>query len=355
MSLNIAIVGGGINGLCCANELANQGHKISLFERDTIMKATSSNSSKLLHGGLRYLENGEFRLVKESLHERDAWLRDVPELTSPLSIIYPIYKQNKRNRMQVGLGLSIYKLLARKSKLASFKWLNPSELSSLSGDLRQDELLGGYQFYDAQMDDYKLGKWVAEKALQNGVKVGEECEVTKMNTRGELIFKNGNSSTFDRIINAAGPWVSSLLKNSDCEIPYQLDYVRGSHLILDNKCMQAFMLEVPRENRIVFVLPWKNQTLLGTTEVRQDLSEKIACSNYEKKYLLDLYSYYFPSTQTKIVSEFSGIRPLLHTANSPGKNSREYAIHRQGKLISIFGGKWTTARALANKVATIVH
>ncbi|MEQ8612601.1 MAG: FAD-dependent oxidoreductase [Gammaproteobacteria bacterium] len=355
MPLDIAVIGGGINGLCCANQLAAQGNLVTLFERDNIMRATSSNSSKLLHGGLRYLENGEFRLVKEALQERDAWLRDVPELTRPLSIIYPIYKQNKRKRMQVGLGLSIYKLLARNSRLVNFKWLGPSELASLSEGLKQEDLQGGYQFYDVQMDDYELGKWVADKAIQQGVRIQQGCEVSKLNINGEITLKNGKTSSFDRVINAAGPWALSLLEHSGYDVPYKLDYVRGSHLVLNIQCSQALMLEVPNENRIVFVLPWKNQTLLGTTEIRQGLSEKIICSDQEKSYLLDIYAYYFPSVEANVVNEFSGIRPLLHTADNPGKNTREYAIHRQGKLISVFGGKWTTARALANKVVKVVH
>lgn len=126
--MNIAIVGGGINGLCCALRLIERGDQVTLYERNQLMQATSRSSSKLLHGGLRYLENGEFRLVREALKERDGWLKRVPELTQPLRLVMPIYKNSRRSRWAISAGLFLYDHLAGKSHLPRAKWLSESEI-----------------------------------------------------------------------------------------------------------------------------------------------------------------------------------------------------------------------------------
>lgn len=353
--MNIGIIGGGINGLCCAWQLARRGHQVQLYERDTLMSATSCASSKLLHGGLRYLENGEFRLVREALRERDAWIKRAPQLAKPLRLIMPVYKQSRRQGWMIGLGLFFYDHLAGKSVLPKAKRLSAQELIRRDPSLNPDGLQGGYEFSDGQMDDQALGLWVAEQARQSGVCIAENTEIKALTQDGQVTIASGNTRQHDRLVNVAGPWAQRLLQQSRLESPYQLDLVRGSHLILDLPCTQAYLLEVPNERRIFFVLPWHGKTLVGTTEVRQSLDDQIACSEEETAYLLNAWAHYFRNTKPRICASFAGLRPLLRSAQDPSRATREYAIHRTGNLVTVLGGKWTTALALAHKVNYVIH
>jgi len=350
--MKIAVIGGGINGLCSAWQLAEAGHQVTLLERDGLMQQTSIASSKLLHGGLRYLENFEFRLVQESLHERQWWLKNVPGLTRRLPILYPIYSHT-RSRWKIKIGMLLYDVLAGKKGIGRHRWLSTKQVKRCSPNLRQTDLKGAYLFFDGQMDDRKLGLWVAEQCKNLAVTIMENCEVTGLDQKGTVTTSKGPIS-FDRVVNAAGPWAVELLEKSNQELKQTLDLVRGSHLLLPHISKYGHMLEVPKEKRITFVLPFKHQTLLGTTEVRQKIDTPIECSDNERQYLLKLYNYYFEPNlnQQSILREFAGLRPLLAGSDSAGKASREYQIVRRGKLINVFGGKWTTARALGRAVLT---
>jgi len=348
--MDIGIIGGGINGLCCAWQLSKQGNKVSLYERDKIMNATSSASSKLLHGGLRYLENREFRLVREALRERDAWIRLVPDIARPIRLVMPIYRNALRQGWMISAGLFLYNYLAGSSLLRKARHLSSMDILQYDPQLRQTGLLEGYEFYDGQMDDFVLGQWVSEQAGMHGASIFEKTLVLSVDTDGGITIAGGKSTRHDLVINVAGPWAQQLLQHSSISTPYRLDLVRGSHLVIAEPCSQAYLLEVPGERRIFFVLPWKGKTLLGTTEVRQKLDDPILCSSGEQKYLLEAYRYYFPMSHPEVIESFAGLRPLLKSAKDPSKATREYAIHRNGKLITVFGGKWTTAMALAEKV-----
>lgn len=349
--MNIAVVGGGINGLCCAWQLAIAGHKVTLFESDTLMSKTSIASSKLLHGGLRYLEHFEFRLVKEALQERQWWLANVPMLTRRLPIIYPIYSYS-RPRWKLKLGLMLYDFLAGKKGIGRHRWLTRKQIKRCTPQLTQDNLIGGYLFSDGQMDDQALGLWVAQQCKKHQVKILEHTNVLSFDLNANLQTNHENFQ-FDHIVNAAGPWSAQLLEQSQIELQQSLDLVRGSHLILPPVSHFGHMLEVPGEDRVVFALPFKKQTLLGTTEVQQSLEEKVQVSIAERNYLIQVYNHYFEHSinESDIIQEFAGLRPLLQSENQLTKASREYKIIQSQKLTSIFGGKWTTARALAIAVA----
>jgi glycerol-3-phosphate dehydrogenase len=353
--VKVGIIGGGINGLCCAWELARQGHNVDLYERDSIMKATSRASSKLLHGGLRYLENGEFRLVREALRERDAWIQRVPELTNSLRLVIPIYKNSRRSQWLVAVGLFVYDHLAGRSVLAKSTRLTRGEMIARDPDLEQEGLSGGYEFSDGQMDDYKLGLWVADQAKEAGVEIHEEAEVVSVDEHGSVRKGDDTPLSYDRVINVAGPWAEQLLEKSGLSAPYRLDLIRGSHLLLAEPCTTAYLLEVPGERRIIFVLPWKGNTIVGTTEVRQGVDEPIACSDEERTYLINIYKHYFPEKHPQVVETFAGLRPLIHSKKDPARATREYAIHRAGKLVTVFGGKWTTSMALARKISKSIQ
>jgi len=231
--MNIGIIGGGINGLSCAWTIAQDGHNVTLYERDTIMQATSSVSSKLLHGGIRYLENGQFRLVREALHERDAWLKLVPGLVKPLPFIYPQYHQGQRPGWMLKIGFGLYGLLSGRSILPSSQWLNAQEVENKVPDLQRKGLQGGYLYYDAQMDDYQLGQWVATQFRTFGVQIHEQTSVQTIATDGTLTLDNGTTKKFDRLLNVTGPWAEHLLQASNIQPRHHLDLIRGSHIIID--------------------------------------------------------------------------------------------------------------------------
>lgn len=355
--MKVAVVGAGINGVCIAWELAQAGHTVSLYERDTPMAHTSSASSKLLHGGLRYLENGEFRLVRESLQERRAWFEDAPELARPLQLTIPIYKTSRRGKMTVGLGLTLYDFLAKGSGLPSHQWIDRATLLSANPKLKPEGLLGAFRFWDGQMDDLKLGLWVTSRAQEAGVSLYEQTAIETIDKTGIVHLENGESRSFDQIINVSGPWIAELLKKSGIESSYQIDLVRGSHLILNCPVASAYLLEIPNERRVFFVLPWQSKTLVGTTEIRQEIASHSIASAEEIRYLLDSYNAYFSEqiSQANIHETFAGVRPLIKSASDPSRATREYVLEKNQKLINVFGGKWTTARALARNVRKIME
>jgi glycerol-3-phosphate dehydrogenase len=220
-------------------------------------------------------------------------------------------------------------------------------------ELEPKELQGGFAFFDAQMDDKALGLWAAEQAAQADVQIKHQTEVTLVSTRGELRTDKGTEQ-YEMIINVAGPWAESLLRQSQIESDHRLDLVRGSHLLLSRPIRHAFLVEVPGEDRFCFILPYYGATLLGTTEVRQEMDEPIQCSAAEQDYLLRVYNRYIrpPAEASDIRTRFAGLRPLIRSQKNPSSESREYAIERNGRIITVFGGKWTTAHALGEKVAS---
>ncbi|MFC3032767.1 FAD-dependent oxidoreductase [Pseudoalteromonas fenneropenaei] len=347
----VAVIGGGINGLCSAWQLALAGAEVTVFERDELLSQTSSASSKLLHGGLRYLEHFEFRLVKEALAERQWWLEHAPNATRRLPILYPLYAHT-RPRWKLKLGFMLYDLLAGKKGIGRHRWLTPKQVRRCSPQLKQQGLLGAYLYHDGQMDDIALGQWVINQCQKLGVVLHTQHHVSYCDANGKLVV-NQQTLNFDHIVNAGGPWSEQLLTNSQQPHDVTLDLVRGSHLLLPSISKFGHFLEVPGESRLVFVLPYKGQTLLGTTEVAQSLQDPIACSEDERSYLLKLYNHYFSQTVTNsdILAEFAGVRPLIASDGSLSSHSREYKLLLQGKLLTVFGGKWTTARALGKAVS----
>jgi len=325
-----------------------------LFEKNTLMSQTSSASSKLLHGGLRYLENFEFRLVKEALRERQWWINKVPDLVQPLRIFIPIYKQSRRPVWLYKVGLYLYDLFAGKQNIGKHQNHSKTSMQGLCSGLKMNNLVQGFSYYDGQMDDYQLGHWAADQAKQyKNLTVLEETTVDRISVNGEVVY-NGNKEQFDKVINVAGPWAYQLLKENSIDSDYELDLVRGSHIIIDRKLDHGYFLEVPNERRIFFVLPYKGQTLIGTTEVRQKISEEIKPAQSEIFYLVDAYNHYFmdPIIEKDVVRSFAGVRPLIKSSNNANKTTREYAMQSKKNLISVFGGKWTVSRVLAKTVVS---
>lgn len=356
--MRIAVVGGGINGVCAAWQLALAGHIVQLFERDVLFGATSSSSSKLLHGGLRYLENFEFRLVREALNERNWWLAHVPQHTKLLQLCLPIYASSQRSSFMLRLGLNIYDCLAGFNNIGRHGVLSKEEISLFCPQLKTDGLHRIFTFYDGQMDELGLGSWVAEQARSAGAILLENQLVQSMKQDGSIVIAGKKISGFDFIVNITGPWAEQLNTENNIASRYSLDLVRGSHIIL-NRCNgeKGYFLEIPGERRIFFVLPYQGKTLVGTTEKRQQLNEEISCDPHEVEYLLSAYNHYFirQADESAVIDTFAGIRPLIKSASDPRKATRDYAIERVNRVITVFGGKWTTARALGLSVVKEVQ
>jgi glycerol-3-phosphate dehydrogenase len=333
--------------------LADGGHDVEVFERGSIMGETSSASTKLLHGGLRYLEQWRLGLVREALVEREWWLAAAPHLARRLEFILPVYEDSPRPKLKLRAGLALYDLFARGSP--RHRWLDRNRVVRKTPQLETRSLLGGFIFHDGQMNDRALGVWAAERASAAGARFHEHTPVDSVSDAAQ-VFVSGEVLKFDFVVNAAGPWAAELLATSGLPSRYQLDLVRGSHLLLDGRLDCAVVMQVRHDRRICFALPYEGLTLLGTTEVRQGLSDPIKCTDSEAEYLLAVYNDYFMTRKTArdITASFAGLRPLVRSGDDATHTSRECAIEVNRRLVTIFGGKWTSARALARKVARTI-
>ena len=335
--------------------LRRRGHEVALFERGALMGATSGASTKLLHGGLRYLEQGDVRQVYEGLHERRWWMQHAPDLTRRVELFLPLYSHAPHGRLALAAGLTAYDLLSGRATLGGHRWWSRRNLPARADGLKRDGLRGAFSYWDAQMDDAALGRWAADRARDDGVVIQEHTEVTHITRDGELRTAR-ETLRFDVIVNVAGPWARALLDASGIPSHTRLDLVRGSHLVVNRPIEAGFALNLSSDGRLVFVLPHHGRTLVGTTEVRQALEEPIVCSRAEREYLVDAYNAFFakPIGDADIETDFAGVRPLVDSGKSAHAQRRGETIEVEGSVVSVFGGKWTTSRLLGERVAEVV-
>ena len=265
---DIAVVGGGINGCGIAWELARRGYRVVLYEKGVCGAQTSSATTKMIHGGLRYLERMHVGLVRESLRER-AWLVEhLPELVKPLEIMLPVYDDSPRSRIAIRTGLMLYDALAGRANLARHRSLAIDEIAERA-PLTREGLRGGFSYWDAQVDDFQLVRTVVRCAVRDGVEVREHTRVDALQRDGDdwlVRTPHGDERRFDLIVNAAGPWMNELLSENGIRAAYVLSLVRGSHLVLTRRISDTgLLLQSASDRRVFFVLPWKETTLVGTT------------------------------------------------------------------------------------------
>lgn len=353
----IAVVGGGINGAGVAWELARRDYDVTLFEKGICGAQTSSATTKMIHGGLRYLENLRFGLVHESLRERSWLLQRIPSLVKPLEILIPVYEDSPRSRLTIRLGLLLYDALAGSAKIARHHFLNVQSLTERA-PLQTAGLLGGFSYWDAQVDDYALVRTVVASAARDGATIRENTPVDEIVRDGEawvIRTTHGDEHRVDLVVNAAGPWMNELLRRNGIESPYTLSLVRGTHVVLERRLSDTgLLLQSSTDRRVFFVLPWKETTLVGTTEVLQkEPPDFVHPTDEEIDYLLRRFNRYFrePVSHTDVASAFAGVRPLVGRATNPSAIDRDFRVLREGNLINVFGGKMTTFMALARKVA----
>jgi len=351
--MRIAVVGGGINGVCVAKELAQKGHGVTVFEKGSLLMATSANSSRLLHGGLRYLEQGAFSMVRESLDARAKWLSECPEHTQKIALNLPVYQQSRRSRAAYGAGLALYHLLGAGKNIGPWRYLNRNQFINRNPELKHENLLGGFQFYDGYMNDTELGRWVIDRAMACGVDFKEYQPVTKVSQNG-ILEAAGREYRFDHIYCCAGPWNERLIEHSDFSSTTETSYIRGSHIIIGKSIAANYMMEVPKSHRFFFTLPHEQGTMIGTTEVDQRAPEPVVTSSDEIEELINNFNYYFqhPICSADVISTRTGVRPLIKKSSGAWAQSREAKIERFERVTVVWGGKWTSAPQLASRVET---
>jgi glycerol-3-phosphate dehydrogenase len=363
---DVAIVGGGIHGAGVLQAAAAAGHSALLVERAALASGTSSRSSKLIHGGLRYLESGQFALVRESLRERAIHLRIAAELVELKPFFIPVYRDTRRRPWQLKLGLWMYALLGGFDPTTRFGTVPRSEWSSLDG-LETQGLQAVIRYHDAQTDDASLTRAVVQSALSLGAELAMPASFT-----GAVLAEDGVTLSYTRdaqaiecgarvLVNAAGPWapiVAGLIQPA-ISIP-DVDLVQGTHIVLPFSVTAGiYYVESPTDGRAVFVMPWHGATLIGTTETPyHGAPDQVRPLPEEEEYLLAVARHYFPAfrhlTREHITQRFAGLRVLPAATQAAFDRSREtlFTTDREHKprVLGIYGGKLTGWRAAAEHV-----
>ena len=353
---SVAVIGAGINGAGIAWELVRRGYGVTLFEKGRSGDQTSSRTTKMIHGGLRYLERFHIGLVRESLRERAWLLEHLPELVRPVEILLPVYADSPRSRLTIRTGLVLYDLLAGRANIRRHRaWSTAEMLAAVP--LRPEGLRGGFSYWDAQVDDHALVRTVIHSAIRDGATVLENTGVESLvrDGRAWIVRTSSGESRFDVVVNAAGPWMNELLAQNRIRARYVLSLVRGSHIVLRQQIAdRGLLLQSSGDRRVFFVLPWKGGTLVGTTEVvHRGSLDDVRPSDDEIDYLVGRFNRYFTSqlSPEDVWQSFAGVRPLVGRATNPSAIGRDARVTRDGNLINVFGGKMTTFLSLARKVA----
>jgi len=369
-TFQVVIIGGGINGVAVARECARAGKRTLLVEQNDFASGVTSRSTRIIHGGLRYLEHGELDLVRESVRERERLLRERSHLVHPMHFLFLLNEQSQRSAMKVRAGLWLYQRIAGRKSAD----LSEMELKRVERALDAGHQWSIFNYEDAQCEfpERLVAEWMTE-AADAGAVVRNHCEVLAVNvTQGRargVLLRDRISGKDERvaagwILNCTGPWADRVCQRSSVRTSKpMLGGVRGSHIVLPrfSGAPSAALYTEAADGRPVFVLPWNEQVLVGTTEV-PDTGDpsKTAPSSEEIEYLLRTVATLFPKAKISahdIKYAFAGVRPL---PNSPGNKAsavtRRHFLHDHttdgaARLISVIGGKLTTAASLARECA----
>jgi glycerol-3-phosphate dehydrogenase len=387
---DVLIIGAGINGIATFRDLALNGVDVVLVERDDYVSGASAASSHMVHGGIRYLENGEFRLVQESVHERNALLRLAPHYVRPLRTTIPIFStfssllaapmtflgrkggaKKERGALIIKVGLTIYDTFSRDGGRVPRHQFRGAAASKRELPKLRDDVKWTATYYDASMYDPER---LALDVLNDGLAAGSHArasnylEAVSMGDGGVVTLRDSiTGEQFDMtaglVVNASGPWTD--LTNDALGQPSEfMGGTKGSHIVLDHPelleaCNGREIFFEFTDGRIVLIYPLKGRVLVGTTDLAHDMTQPIRCTDDEVDYFFDLVRHVFPSvelTRSQIVFRFSGVRPLpKQEADSTGQISRDYRIEHGERggvpVLSLVGGKWTTFRALGENLA----
>lgn len=361
---DLLIIGGGIVGAGIARDAALRGLSVALVEQGDFVSGTSSKTTKLIHGGIRYLEQFDLQLVREACRERRTLLTLAPHLVKPLPFLIPVYRGGPRPAWKVRAGVLLYDWLAGRARLGPPAFYSPRRLQTVEPSLPEDRLQGAAQYYDAQMDDVRLCLENIFGAAEAGAVVVNYARVTGMHRQGGRIcgaeVQAGRGSWVVQakvVVNAAGPWADEVRRLADPQARPVVRRTKGIHLVYPKlPIRQAIVCSAGRDGRIFFVIPWRDWTLVGTTDTEFDGSpEQARATTDDVTYLLEETNRLLPKLRLqreRIVTTFAGVRPLADQGNPvPWHASRSHRIHEDANgLLTIVGGKYTTYRSMAEEV-----
>jgi glycerol-3-phosphate dehydrogenase len=368
---DVLVVGGGINGAGIARDAAMRGLRTALIERADFGSGTSSRSSKLIHGGLRYLEEGHIRLVLEAVRERERMRRLAPHLVRPQEFVFPVYRDGPIGRVKLAAGLWAYDLLAGLWNVKRHRMLGREATLAAEPALRSEGLTGAGVYWDYRTDDARLVLETLLSAAQEGAVVVSYAELIEfVKEGGRIVGARVRDRIDDRetridarvVVNAAGPWVDRVAA-LDVPSPPRLRLTKGVHVVVRRERVgnrAALVLNALEDGRVMFVIPWGAHSLVGTTDTDHpggaDVPATVEAADV--RYLLETVNHYIPAarlTPDDVVGAFAGLRPLVAPAPgaglSPSSVSREEEIFTSASgLVSIAGGKLTTYRLIAASV-----
>jgi glycerol-3-phosphate dehydrogenase len=368
-TFDILVIGGGATGTGVALDAATRGLKVALVERDDFSSGTSSRSTKLIHGGVRYLEQAvkkfdrtQFNLVRDALHERATLIKIAPHLAKPLPLVTPLY-----NWLEVPYymtGLKMYDWLAGKTNLHPSRFVDTAEALGRFPMLKKEGLRGGVVYYDGQFDDARMNVAIALTAAEQGASVANHVEVTgllKTNGKvsGAALRDTLTGDTWETsakvIVNAAGPFSDAVRHMDDPNAPKMLSASSGAHIVLDKRFSPpetGLLIPQTEDGRVLFLLPWLGHTLVGTTDNPAEIEPHPKATEEDIAYILRHVEKYFsiPVSRADVKAAWSGLRPLVSNINASdtAKLSRDHVINiSDAGLLTITGGKWTTYRKMS--------
>ena len=369
-TFDLLVIGGGINGAGIARDAALRGLSVALVEQGDFASGTSSKSSKLIHGGLRYLENYEFGLVLEASRERDILRRHLaPHLVHPMPFVFPIFRGDPVGRLRLTAGLWVYDGLAAFGNIARHRSWGRRTTLRHEPQLRADGLHGAMHYYDCWTDDARLTLETVLAAVAAGAVACNYLGVAELRRdsgrlAGACVVDRLHGASFAivarQVVNATGPWLDHIRRLDDPAAAPVLRLTKGVHILLPRDRVgnaHAIVLRAPRDGRVMFAIPWDEQILVGTTDTDYEgMPEAVVAEADDVRYLLDAVNHYFPAArlaERDVIGAYAGLRPLVAPlgAMSPSETSREEEIFESSSgLLSLGGGKLTTYRRVAERV-----
>ncbi|MDG2386290.1 MAG: glycerol-3-phosphate dehydrogenase/oxidase [Flavobacteriaceae bacterium] len=369
---DVAIIGGGASGLGIALDSASRGHKTILLEKNDFAKGTSSRSTKLVHGGVRYLQNGDISLVIEALRERGIMRKNAPHLVRDLSFVIPSY--DWWSSPFYGIGLKVYDMMAGKLGLGPSTILNREETLKYLPNVKKEGLRGGVIYHDGQFDDARMAVSLVLTADQEGATLLNYVEVTGLEKEKDMLTGiqitdciDGSKKTIKAkvVVNATGVFSDQIIRMDQPEAKPMIRPSQGVHLVIDKSFLQgdhAIMVPHTTDGRVLFAVPWNGQVVVGTTDTPIDdaLEEPIPMEE-EIDFILENASAYMTKKPHRkdVKSVFVGLRPLAATNNNK-ESTKEVSRHHKiivstSGLVSVLGGKWTTYRKMAEDAVNTIQ
>ncbi len=371
--VDVLIVGGGINGAGIARDATRRGLRVALVEMNDLAFGTSSRSSKLIHGGLRYLEQYEIGLVFESVSERRVLMDLAPHLVNPLGFLFPVYRGSRHNLFVIRAGMWLYDGLSLFRSPKRHRKLSPAEVATEEPAVKQEGLKGAPLYFDCSTDDARLTLETALDAAERGACIATWATVTGFVEEGGRVvgatvrdeLGGGVKTVRARVIvNATGPWADRTLSLTSADTPRILRTTKGVHVVVDAEKLplrNAVVCFHPTDSRVLFAIPWGDRTYIGTTDTDDEADPSEVCATRsDVDYLIDAANAYFPDHQldaSDVIATWAGLRPLIAGPEGASESevSREHRIVvGQDGVVTVAGGKLTTYRRMASEVTDTV-